>query len=338
MVKAKRDPKDRYRLVDDQDRSVEDANRFLVAVETRGLSPRTVEAYAFDLVVIYRWLATIDRQLPDLVESDLGLLITAERERGTAPRSINRRVSTCGSIFRFVVGRPVEQDRRGVVPPGPHYRGSRRSNAQGTVQLGSRRAGRLRVKVPYRLEEPLTQSQARQFLRSLRRYRDIAIVHLMLLCGLRSLEILRLRLGDLDFDARRIRVQGKGDKERVLPIPDLVADSVRRYLDLERPAKCASDSLFVVLQGKRRGLTMSRAGLRRIFRSRRSKREIANANPHRFRHTFGIDMAREGVRLPILQKMMGHTHVETTLRYINLSMADVAEEYRRAVAEIEKRY
>ena len=65
---------------------------------------------------------------------------------------------------------------------------------------------------------------------------------------------------------------------------------------------------------------------------------VACANPHRFRHTFGTDMARSGVRLPILKTMMGHANGITTLQYINLSMADIADEYRRAIKEIQKRY
>jgi integrase/recombinase XerC len=83
---------------------------------------------------------------------------------------------------------------------------------------------------------------------------------------------------------------------------------------------------------------MTAEGLRSLFRPRRRHRKLAQANPHRFRHTFGTDMARAGVRLPILQKMMGHADGATTLQYINLSMNDVAGEYRRASEAIRRRY
>ena len=86
----------------------------------------------------------------------------------------------------------------------------------------------------------------------------------------------------------------------------------------------------------RRQLTL--AGLRTLFRHRRRDHAVARANPHRFRHTFGADMARSGVRLPILQRMMGHADGATTLRYIQLSMADIADEYRRAVEKLQRRY
>jgi integrase/recombinase XerD len=204
--------------------------------------------------------------------------------------------------------------------------------------LKRRRYKALRMKEPKCIVDPLREDQVRHFLSSLKRYRDVAIALLMLLCGLRSREILAIKLGEVAFDLNRIKVNGKGNKERMLPMASLVVDALSRYLDYERPKDSKSNELFVVMQGKRRGLSMTRAGLRRIFRTRRLQVEIANANPHRFRHTFGADMARAGVRLPVLRKMMGHAHAETTLRYVNLSMADIADEYNRAVKRIEARY
>jgi integrase len=83
---------------------------------------------------------------------------------------------------------------------------------------------------------------------------------------------------------------------------------------------------------------MTPAGLRSLFRQRRRQPTLAIANPHRFRHTFGTDMARAGVGLPVLQRLMGHADMKTTLQYIELSMIDVADEYRRALATIEGRF
>jgi integrase len=83
---------------------------------------------------------------------------------------------------------------------------------------------------------------------------------------------------------------------------------------------------------------MTAAGLRSLFRHRRRRPLLVIANAHRFRHTFGADMARAGVRLPILQQMMGHADLKTTLQYVRLSMADVAEEFRRALAKLAARY
>ena len=187
--------------------------------------------------------------------------------------------------------------------------------------------------------EPLDAKQVKAFLRTLKKYRDLAIVYLILFCGLRSGELLSLRLSDFNEEDRQLRVLGKGNRERALPMPNVLFSVVADYQRLERPSDAATERLFTVLQGRRRGHPMTAAGLRSLFRHRRSTRVLlGNANAHRFRHTFGADMARSGVRLPILQRMLGHADAKTTLLYINLSMEDVAAEYDKAIVSIERRY
>ena len=324
-------------VVDDAGRPVEQVNAFLRAVSTRGLSPLTVRAYAFDLVAVYRWLGATSRTLDKLTQTDLLNFVTHERRRGAQPASINRRLSTCTLLHRFWYphGVPLAE---GTSAPAPYYRGPGRDRRLGLHLLPKRRDLALRVKQPQKLVTPLRAEQVRHFLQSLRRYRDLAIVHLMLLCGLRSREVLFLRLGDVSLLESSVRVWGKGSKERLVPLAQLAAVSIQQYFKHERPRQGVGDFLFVCLQGKRRGMGMTPAGLRSVFRSHRKPCALRNANPHRFRHTFGTDMARGGVSLSVLQKLMGHSSAEQTLRYINLSLADVADAFRVAAAQIQKRY
>jgi integrase len=122
-----------------------------------------------------------------------------------------------------------------------------------------------------------------RFWSSFRTSRDVAIVGLMLLHGLRSCEVLALNREDIQFPDSQIRVQGKGKRVRVLPLDH---DSVRlldHYLCLERPVNCGQ-ALFVCLKGPSRGHRMTPAGLRSLFRHHRRATSVAKANPHRFRH------------------------------------------------------
>jgi site-specific recombinase XerD len=326
-----------YRLVDRKGKPIGEANRFLRALVIRGLSPATVRAYGFDLVVLYRWLRSCRQSLRALAGEKLLEYVAAQRATGAQPRSINRRLTTARLLYRFCTGRDIDAEPGGV-GPAPHYRGPGRDHVLGLHKLARRRRLKLRVKVPHRVVEPLSAAEVRGFLRRLRRYRDLAIAHLMLLCGLRSAEVLALEPRDVLVDDRQLRIRGKGNRDRVLPLPDVVARSVSDYTRWERPRESRSSTLFVILQGRRRGHAMTLAGLRSLFRWRRRDHAVARANPHRFRHTFGADMARSGVRLPILQRMMGHADGTTTLQYIHLSMDDVAAEYERAIAELERRY
>lgn len=325
-------------LVDDEQGPVTEANRFLTALHVRGLSVETIRTYAFDLLVLYRWLDGRGKKVQELKQSDLHDFLAAQRSAGAQPNSINHRLTVARLLHLFCVGREPEGGAMTSLPAA-HYAGSGRDRDLGLHQLPKPSHLKLRVKVPKTLVEPLTAEQVREFLSSLRRYRDVVIVQLMLLCGLRSREVLGMRLEDVCFTESRLRIRGKGDKERALPLPHIIAGSISGYLRFERPTGCRCSRLLVVLQGKRRGQPMSPAGLRSLFRHRRrSLLGIANANAHRFRHTFGADMARCGVRLPVLQKMMGHARAATTLQYINLSMADIAAEFERAMAELQRRY
>jgi site-specific recombinase XerD len=324
----------RFALLDDG-RALPEANRFLDAVRARGLSARTARAYAFDLLHFYRWL-TSARRLQDLVPADLLDFMAKQQRDGSAPRSINRRLTTVCLLFQFCTGRALDEGP-GILRPASHYKGPGRDRELGLHRLRRRRC-KVRVKEPRLLIEPLGPDQVRTFLRSLKRYRDLAIVHLMLLCGLRSREVLELHLDDVLWSERRLRVRGKGQRDRVLPLADTLGRVLRDYVKLERPTRDAERHLFLILQGPHRGQPMTPAGLRSLFRHRRRRPTLAIANAHRFRHTFGTDMARAGVRLPILQRMMGHADMKTTLQYIELSLVDVADEYRRALGIIEGRY
>jgi site-specific recombinase XerD len=326
----------RHALLDGE-HGVDDANAYLQALALRGLSELTLRAYAYDLLLLYRWLADTRRELRDLTAADLLAFIAAQRQAGAAPRSINRRCSTIRLLHRFHVGN--EMVGSGVSLPAPHYKGPGRDRQLGLHSLRRRSTLRLRVKEPSTLVEPLSADQVRAFFARLKRYRDLAIIHLMLFCGLRTCEVLRIQLGDVQIEDARLRIRGKGNRERVMPLPESVMLAIRQYLQLERPARCSHARLFVILQGPRRGAPITPAGVRSLFRQRRSQLALlASVHAHRLRHTFGTDMARAGVRLPVLQKMMGHADAKTTLQYIQLSMADIAVEYRRAIVELDQRY
>ena len=153
----------------------------------------------------------------------------------------------------------------------------------------------------------------------------------MLLDGLRSCEVLALQLEDLQLVDAQLRVLGKGGKKRVLPVPPEILEALQNYLHVERPLT-NSPSLFVSLKGRRRGRPMSFAGLRSLFRHHRRRSRVPKANPHRLRHTFGAGMVRNGISLPALQHLMGHSQIQTIMLYVQLAPQDVWREYARAVA------
>jgi len=316
-----------YRFLDAQGQPIEWANRFLDAKHRQQRSARSLRAYAFDLLHFARWLGSIDppRPLAELSESILQDYIghQLDQQPPPTPQTINHRLGVVRRLYRFLYERDLPgQERFSQIyttrsPLG--YGRRHRALTQGQ-----------RLHEPRRLILPLSTAQVAQFWNSFRTYRDFALVGLMLLDGLRSCEALALRLEDLRLADGQLRVLGKGQKERLLPLPEELHTVLEKYLHLERPLT-DSPALFVSLKGPSRGCPLSPAGLRSLFRHHRKVSAVLLANPHRFRHTFGADMVRAGISLPALQQLMGHSQIRTTMLYVQLAPEDVWHQYRNAI-------
>lgn len=170
------------------------------------------------------------------------------------------------------------------------------------------------------------------FLIDLRTLRDRSIVLLMLLGGLPAGEVRSMRLADVDMGLRRVRVTGKGGKERVVPVDRAFFAELAGYLRDERPRACAVPEGFVVLRGPTAGRPLTEAGLRRIFRSHRDTSGATRVRPHRLRHTYGTELAAARIDLLVLRDLMGHANPETTAAYVHLAPETLAAEYERARA------
>jgi integrase len=192
---------------------------------------------------------------------------------------------------------------------------------------------RVRVRTPKRTIVPLSVEEVARFWSSFRSSRDLAIVGIMLLHGLRSREVLNLNRDDLLLPEAQIRVHGKGNKRRFLPLAPETVQLLDHYLRTERPNPEAT-ALFVSLKGPARGSRMTPAGLRSLFRYHRRTSGVIIANPHRFRHTFASDMVRAGISVPALMHLMGHAHIQTTMLYVEITPLEVYQQYARAVGQL----
>jgi len=316
-----------YRLVDDQSQEVTWANEFLDAQRIRQLSLRSLRAYAYDLLHFARWWLQCGS--PNLLEVDESTLLAYVRDQLTqepqpTPQTVNHRLAVLRSWYRFHAGHPLSAGGYQF----QHFYHTRSPLGYGRSHRVL--AAGLRLKEPKRLIWPLSAEDVAKFWASFRTFRDLALIALMLLDGLRSQETLDLRLADLDWGDAQLRVWGKGNKQRLVPLPPEAIEALQNYLRLERPLT-NSPALFVSLKGCHRGHAMTLAGLRSLFRHHRSRSQVLRANPHRFRHTFGATMVRAGISLPALQQLMGHAQIRTTMLYVQLAPRDVWREYARAV-------
>jgi integrase/recombinase XerD len=324
-------------------------NEYLSHLADRNYSPRTVRAYGFDLLAFCRWLRAEQVDLA-VVSADVLLRFVAACRQARVPgrrganvvtlegrrldqyaaATINHRLVAVSGLFAFRAMR--DPDLPNPVPTGREARRASRGERNGllahTVRRPKTRAA-LRLREPQRLPRTLEARQAVELLASFRTWRDRAIAGLMLYCGLRSCEVLALEVTDVDIGGRWVRVTGKGNRERRVPLDADVVSVIQAYVLAERP-ETASARLFIVAKGPGRGQPLTPAGLRRIFRYHREIAGVAGGNPHALRHTFGTALAESGVDLAVMQALLGHAHVDTTARYIHLAPAHVKAEFDAA--------
>ena len=251
-----------YRLLDPKSQPIAWANDFLDAQHVRQLSPRSLRAYAYDLLHFARWFQ--GQPLADITESTLLDYVRYQlsQQPQPTPQTVNHRLTVIRCLYRFHTGQDIPGGRS-------HFQRVYTSRCP----LGYGRPHRavafgLRLKEPRRVIQPLTAEQVTRFWDSFHSFRDLAVVGLMLLDGLRSCEILTLQLEDLKLADAQLRVRGKGRKQRNLPLTGDIMEVLQNYLRLERPLT-NSPSLFVSLKGRRCGHPMTPAGLRSLFRHHR---------------------------------------------------------------------
>jgi integrase len=306
-------------------------NRYLDREYVRRLANTTLRTYAHNLLHFVRWWKSV-HHTGDLREGDLSestlldyVRFQSSQQPRPSPSTINDRVAVAERAIRNEFPEAPCQIAHGFHQP--YLR--RRPMGLGRPRMA---LSRLRVKVPKRNMVPLSVNEVARFWSSFRTTRDLAIVGLMLLQGLRSAEVLALNRDDVLLSEAQLRVRGKGNKFRFLPLAPETVQLLEHYLRLERPHPCSA-ALFVSLKGRARGARMTPAGLRSLFRHHRQTTNIKLANPHRFRHTFASDMIRAGMSLPALMQLMGHSDIQTTLLYVQVTPQDVYLQYARAVTQ-----
>lgn len=316
----------------------------------RAYSPHTVEAYAFDLLTFVRFLASEDVEL-DAVTTDVVVRYLAAcrkapvrgrpggnvysirdgRNAGFAATTVNRRLVAISGLFSY--REMLDPDAKSPVPRGREARRAVSGERSGELgHLGRPRPrSRLRLREPRRLPRALDRDELRALIGSFRTDRDRAIAGLMVFSGLRSAEALSLSVRDVDIGRGWIRVLGKGNKERRVPLDPDVASLIQTYLLAERP-ETASTELFIVAKGPNRGKPLTPAGLRTVFRYHREKAGVPAGHPHALRHSFGTALAEAGTDLSVIQALMGHDHVDSAAAYIHLAPAHLRSAYDAARA------
>ncbi len=295
--------------------------------------PNTMLAVAFDLKVFF---SVVDKTPVRVRSADVMEFIRDQRgagqkvvpidgTAGLSPRTIRRRLSSVSGFYAYLLARGDTSVVRNPVPQGLTTRRER-----------ERRPRRPLVRAVTTLPRVLSPAEVNALVGALRTHRDRAMVDAMVLGGLRRCEVLGLRLEDVRPGERRLFVaEGKGGRQRLIPVSSRFFSSLARYLDEERPAEAATESVFVVLKGQRRGKPLSAYGLDEVMRGARRRAGLSHGTCHELRHTCLTRLREAGMSLEALQAQAGHASIETTRVYLHLADGWLAQEYRKAAAAID---
>lgn len=150
--------------------------------------------------------------------------------------------------------------------------------------------------------------------------RDRAILEVLYGCGLRVSEAVGINISDIFFSDSFLRVRGKGDKERVVPLGEMALSAIRRYLDVrpEPAGRQYEDRLFLNKAGK----PLSRVSVFKMIKKQALAADIRkDISPHTFRHSFATHLIENGADLRAVQEMLGHESILTTEIYTHVDSA-----------------
>lgn len=288
--------------------AAEELDAYLTSLETeRRLSRHTVAAYRRDLEALLDFC--VREGLARLDELDVWHIrrFAAESHRkGLSPRSIARRLSAARSFLRFLVerGRLRANAASGVSAPKPGRRLPGTLDADQVAELLEVSGGDALV------------------------VRDRAMLELFYSSGLRLAELVGLDLDDLDFADKTVRVTGKGNKTRIVPVGRHALEAVRQWLP-ERIGLAgeAERALFVSRRGRRLAARSVQARLDRWALRRGSPRRL---HPHLLRHSFATHLLESSGDLRAVQELLGHASISTTQIYTHLDFQHLATSYDQA--------
>jgi len=277
----------------------------------RGLSRNTLEAYRSDLLQYGAWLEARGKEALEVAHGDLAafasdLAAGGEGRPPAASTTVQRKIACLRSFYR-------------------HLRREELLDRDPTAELKGPPRGKRLPKVLSRDEVALLLAQPRGG--SPAALRDRALLELMYACGLRASEAVGVRLEELDLDEGVLRANGKGSKERLVPIGSKAVAALLAWLTIGRPQLVGvRDAPHVFVNQRGQGLT--RQGLYKIVQRHAGSAGLAEKmSPHTLRHTFATHLLAGGCDLRSLQEMLGHADIATTQIYTHLSADRLRDVY-----------
>ncbi len=273
-------------------------------LKRKNLSAHTVKNYLNRLKHFLVWLPVpVETAAAQHVKHYLDLLL----EKRMEPKTINEHLVAIRGFYSYLC------DEEGIDVENPAVRG-------------------MALRLPKPLPRHLRESEIELFLAVIRKKRDRALFIVMLRCGLRVEEAANLTLDTIDYQRNQIIVRsGKGSKDRTTYISNDAAGALASYLRVRQPTR--EQKVFLVEKGTHKGKPLSVRGMQKRMEYYSSKSGVS-VSCHQLRHTMATQLLNAGADLVTIQELLGHSKIETTMRYSKLSNIKAQHDYYKAMDRI----
>ncbi len=278
-------------------------------------SAHTVEAYKRDVKSFEKFVKELNSDksfcLKNVSQIEIKKWIVEMSKQSIAFKSINRKLSALKIYYSFL-------KRTKQIEASPFEKG--------IMPLKSEKKAKLPFS-EFEIENVLSSSFPEKG--SFEEVRDKTIIELLYATGIRRSELISLKVNDLDFAQKQIKVLGKRNKERFIPMLPKIENILKTYLD-ERAKVTTENSenfLFLVKNGKKTYATLIYRIVNSYFRAVTTKKDVS---PHVLRHSFASHLLDNGADLNTVKELLGHSSLAATQVYTNSSLAELKKQYQKA--------
>lgn len=270
-------------------------------------SPHTLTAYIADLEQFSEYLHQHydDLSFPEINHLQLRSWLAELKENGQKERSINRKISSISGYYKYLL-------RKGLVEKNP---------------TGLIHSLRLPERLPTFLKETETENLLEQvtFGDDFQAYTDRLILELLYASGMRRSELIHLKESDIEWSLRQIRVLGKGNKERLLPVSEAMLDQLRNYLSLKKEANIETATLLALPNGKQLYERYVYATVKKYLSQVTT---LKKKSPHILRHTFATHLLNNGASIQAIKELLGHSSIAATQVYTHINIDELKKVHK----------
>ncbi|HLP19211.1 MAG TPA: tyrosine-type recombinase/integrase [Chitinophagales bacterium] len=272
-------------------------------------SPHTLESYTNDLLQFTAFLKDYEKEVPQASHIDIRNWMVSMMEQKITPRTINRKVSALQSFYKFLM-------RKGELKKNP---------------LAKVQTPKTSKRLPVFVEQPGIEKLLGQieFPEGYEGARDRITIELLYGTGMRRSELMNLKETDFDSYNSQIKVLGKGNKERIIPVHNRLTTTIKEFIEIKRQAVAGQEGSYLIVSPK--GKKLDAPTVYKVVKKYLDLvTTVDKRSPHTLRHTFATHLMNNGADINAVKELLGHASLAATQVYTHNTIDKLKNIYKQA--------